>query len=567
MKKRLLFFSVFMISFFAFTNVSASGSLKISLSCPGAAKPNSEIVCKVYGISSESEVDSIEEINAVPSGSLRSASYYGDYGSIPVGSQKNVGMVTIKTGSVGTGYVKVVFDAIHFVDESFQESVSVRKKIIVNETGSIVNENTNSSNNSNNQNSNNNNSNNSNNSNISNDTHLKNIKLSRGILSPAFSKNVYNYNVKVDSDVDKITIDAIKNDVNQVIEGEVIGAKLKYGKNEFKLVVTNGTGIKREYQIIINREDNRDTNATLAALSLSSGSIHFSPDVYEYSTKVLYEVTNISVLANPEKTTSTVKVEGDKDLIVGENTIIITVKSEKGNEKKYTIKVNRLAEGEQIGDNANIKNIIVAGYDLAFDYDKQEYKLLIKKEDKLNITVDMDDPNASYIVTGNDNLSDGSKINIVTQSVDGSATKTYTIEITKLKYTTYYVGASILVVLTVTIPILFYVKYVKPKKQLVDINGNKIGKDDLFNREYRTKLTTDIPKQVPNKVGNEVISNDQRINQSVSNMQSGQTQYAINISDYSQNNVNSTQAVKCPKCGRDLLGDPSICPYCNNILK
>ena len=567
--KKSLFLIMFLVACFSFTNVYATGEVKIYLSCPAAAKPNTDITCKVYGSRTGSEIDSIEGIDPIPSGALKSASYSIDYTGIPEGSQKNIGTVSIETGKSGVGYIELVFSGIHFTDESFQINAKVTKKIVVNSTGTITNYNNNQSENTDNGSNNNNNNTNNNNTNnrqtTNSDNHLKNIKLSRGILSPSFSSNVYEYSAKVSSDVETISIDGVKNDINQTIEGEVADAKLKYGKNTFKLTVTNGSSSKRIYEIVITREDNRDTNALLASLSLSSGNIKFSPDIYSYETKVLYDVTDLSVLATPEKKTSTVKVEGDKNLKVGENLLTITVKSEKGNEQKYNIKVTRLAEGEQIGDNANIKNISIEGYNLGFDYSKQDYKLLIKKEDQLNITIDMDDPNATYQITGNENLKDGSIITIITQSVDGSATQKYSIEITKPKDTAYYAIAATIVVLTITIPALFYFKYVKPKKQLVDINGNKINKEDISNGEYRKRISAEIPTQTKQTAQTPLISNDQRINQSISNMQNGQPQYVTNVSEY--NNVSNIAEGKCPKCGRELLGNPSICPYCNNKLR
>lgn len=561
MKKRVLFLVVFLISFLTCINVSADSRVSISLSCPSAAKPNTTITCKVYGTRTGSEIYDVETIDAIPTGALKSASYRLDYSLISEGVQKNIGTVTVKTGNIGTGYVELVFDVIRFVDtnEDYQPIARAKKKIIVNSTGTITHNNTEVSggsvNNNTNTNTNSNNSNN-NRTSTSNDTYLKNIKLSRGILSPAFSKNVFNYSVKVESDVDKITIDAIKNDINQVVEGEVVETPLKYGKNIFGLTVTNGSGPKRIYKIEITRKDNRDTNASLSSISLSNGSIKFDPAVYQYETKVLYDVTQISVTATPEKTTSNVRVIGGKNLKVGENTIIVIVKAEKGNEQRYVIKVTRLKQGELIGDNANIKDITIAGYNLGFDYSKQQYKLLVKKETVLNINIEMDDPSASYQIVGNQDLKDGSVISIITTSRDGTESQTYTIEVTKTKYTIYYVIAAVVVGLTITVPIIFYTRYVKPKKQLVDINGNKIDKEDVTNHEYRQKLgvtatgvNTDSLKQTP--VNNNIVQN--------------QVQVPINPNEVA--NANSEPVNVCPNCSRELLGTPDICPYCNTKLR
>lgn len=590
MKKKFFLICLLLGCFLGIYNVNASGNVQLSLSCPAAAKPNTEITCIVYGSRTGSEVESVEEINATPTGALKRADYTINYEDIPQNSPKNIGTITIQTGNIGKGQIELLFDTIHFVDGSFQNKVSVSKSITINKTGKVTSVNTTRSGSTTN-----NSQTNSNNRTTTNaDTYLKDIKVSRGILSPSFSKNVYNYTVKVDPTVDKISIDGIKNDVGQKIDGELVDAPLEYGKNTFKLIVSNETSPKRTYEIVIERQDNRDTNATLSSLSLSSGIIKFSPSIYEYETKVLYEVENIDVMATPEKNTSHVSVDGAKNLKVGENIVTITVKAEKGNEQKYIIKVNRLAEGETLGDNANIKNIKVSGYKLNFDYDKQNYKLIIKNEKQLIIDIVMEDPNASYQILGNSNLKDGSVITITTTSLDGTSTQTYTIEITKPKYTVYYVIAGVLVSLAIATPIVFYFKYVKPKKVLRDINGNKISKDSLPNNNYRKRLTTTIPKGKSKVVTNNnpnntsinaplqtspqnVVNIGEPTIQNVENsysatntaLSNGGINNVINQQNISNNQMpqNEFSASKCPKCGRDLLGNPDICPYCNTRLR
>lgn len=590
MKKKFLLISILLGCFLGIYNVNASGNVQLSLSCPAAAKPNTEITCIVYGSRTGSEVESVEEINATPTGALKRADYTINYEDIPQNSPKNIGTITIQTGNIGKGQIELLFDTIHFVDGSFQNKVSVSKSITINKTGKVTSVNTTRSGSTTN-----NSQTNSNNRTTTNaDTYLKDIKVSRGILSPSFSKNVYNYTVKVDPTVDKISIDGIKNDVGQKIDGELVDVPLEYGKNAFKLIVSNETSPKRTYEIVIERQDNRDTNASLSSLSLSSGIIKFSPSIYEYETKVLYEVENIDVMATPEKNTSHITVDGAKNLKVGENIVTITVKAEKGNEQKYIIKVNRLAEGETLGDNANIKNIKVSGYKLNFDYDKQNYKLIIKNEKQLIIDIVMEDPNASYQILGNSNLKDGSVITITTTSLDGTSTQTYTIEITKPKYTVYYVIAGVLVSLAIATPIVFYFKYVKPKKVLRDINGNKISKDSLPNNNYRKRLTTTIPKGK-----SKVVTNNNPNNTSINAPLQTSPQNVVNIGEptiqnvensynatntalsngginnvMNQQNISNNQmpqnefsASKCPKCGRDLLGNPDICPYCNTRLR
>ena len=181
MKNKMLFFAVALVFCLCTFDVNAA-SVKLSMSCPNAAKPNTEITCKVYGTRTGAEIDSIEEINTKPTGALRSASYLLDYYVIPEGKQKNIGTVTVKTGSIGTGYIELEFYAIHFTDDSYQEKATIKKKIVVNSSGTITNNNTEENNNNNNTNNNdNNNTNNNENSNTNTttgNTYLQDIRIS-----------------------------------------------------------------------------------------------------------------------------------------------------------------------------------------------------------------------------------------------------------------------------------------------------------------------------------------------------------------------------------------------------
>lgn len=405
-------------------------------------------------------------------------------------------------------------------------------------------------------------------------SNLKGIVLSSGSLSPSFSENVYDYSVELDEKTDKISISGIKSDSTQKITGEVTNKKIGYGKTKISLVVTSQTGKTSTYTITFNKKDNRDDNSLLSSLSLSSGNIAFDQNTFEYEIKVLYDITKIEVLAVPVKETSTVKVTGNDNLKVGNNVIKIDVKSEKGTTKSYVINVNRLNEGETLGNNANIKSLSVKGYDLPFDYNKTDYKLVINQEKILDIIVVMDDSTATYEIKGNENLKDGSIIEIITKSQDGSS-KTYTIEITKPSYTIYFVIFGLLVASAIAIPFIVYFRSVKKKKELVDVNGYKIekGYDEedksrkIIRNSSKEKVQVNNSNPSINSNPNVVNNNPQTIekpvvnvvgNENANNQNPNEQDFDAGLQDY----VPNASTNKCPACGRELLGNPTECPYC-----
>lgn len=408
---------------------------------------------------------------------------------------------------------------------------------------------------------------------------LDGITVSSGKLSPEFKKDTYSYTLKLDSKEDKITIKGVKVSSSDKLTGEVTDKKLEYGKTVVTLTVSNNSGNKKDYKITITREDKRDDNSLLASLSLSSGNIEFDKNVFEYETKILFDVKDLEILAVPEKESSEVKITGNKNLKVGDNTVIITVKSEKGKVKTYKIKVTRLEEGMTLGDNPNIKSIIVKGYELPFKYDRQDYNLVIDKEDMLDIRIIMDDPTATYEIIGNQNLEDGSIIKIITKSSDGS-TKTYTIEVVKSNYSPYYIILIALAVLVIAVPLYVYFKQVKGKKEELDVNGYKKGKvyeeKDYSRKQIKNtknvigvtdkpqKITKNEPKQANNKPKKQ---NQKKTPQQQTKVDVQAPNAEIDFDEGLQDYIPNESANKCVACGRELLGNPDVCPYCKTKLK
>ena len=449
---------------------------------------------------------------------------------------------------------------------------------------------------------------------------LNDIIISGGVLSPSFSANIYNYTVQLDDKTENVSIKGVKSNPTQKIVGEVTNKKIGYGKTKISLVVTSQTGKTSTYSITFDKKDNRDDNNLLSSLSLSSGNIVFDPNTFEYEIKVLNDITKIEVLAVPAKETSSVKITGNDNLKVGNNVIKIDVKSEKGTIKSYLIKVNRLKEGETLGNNANIKSLSVEGYSLPFDYNKTDYKLVINQEKKLNIIVVMDDPTATYEIKGNENLKDGSIIEIITKSQDGSS-KTYKIEITKPNHSIYFVIFGLLIATAIAIPLIVYFRSVKTKKEVLDVNGYKVGKDyaedDHFRKtinnssEDKNKINANLDNKsevvaIPsvnneqekvasnpltnqeNVVGNEKVENKPLANQkNVIGKEKTASKSSTNqkniVGKGKVNNQNKTDEEnfdaglqdyvpnesvnKCPACGRELLGTLNECPYCKTKLK
>lgn len=90
-----------------------------------------------------------------------------------------------------------------------------------------------------------------------------------------------------------------------------------------------------------SNDTSKSGNTYLSSISLSDSSIDFYKDTTEYSFTVPYSVTNIEVMTVLEDEKSSVTVEGNTDLAVGENTITILVTAENGATRTYTLIATR----------------------------------------------------------------------------------------------------------------------------------------------------------------------------------------------------------------------------------
>lgn len=127
---------------------------------------------------------------------------------------------------------------------------------------------------------------------------------------------------------------------------------------------TGGTSTQRPTTPTV-QEKPKSTDNTLSALSIKEGAItpEFKKDVKEYALTIPYETTEVNVTATPNDSRATAKVEGNKDLKEGENTVTVKVTAEDGSTSSYIIKVTR-------------KRVPIALKSLVIKYENQEGQLV-----------------------------------------------------------------------------------------------------------------------------------------------------------------------------------------------
>lgn len=222
-------------------------------------------------------------------------------------------------------------------------------------------------------------------------------------------------------------------------------------------------------------EEEKSNNTNLKTLSIENVELSptFSADVLQYTAKInKYEEKEIKVIAEVEDAKSTVKVEGNTNIVVGENIITAEVTAEDGTKKTYKIILTNEKETTTLGlQSLKIKDVELKG----FSPDKFEYEVSFSDLEKLEIEAIANEEGAIIEISGNENLIEYGEhlITIMVSSADGTQTVNYQIKANKLKQEAQNIenklnikniiiyGAIALVILVLII--LLIVKYIKRK--------------------------------------------------------------------------------------------------------
>lgn len=306
---------------------------------------------------------------------------------------------------------------------------------------------------------------------------LSNIVLSLGELSPKFSKDVLNYTVEVPNNASSLTITASLEDKKaEFVSG--YGSRtvdLKLGENIILIQTQAEKGNTKTYTIKVNRNYKGDNNY-LKSITLSSGTLNFDKDIFEYKINVDYNTKELLISAIAEEKTSTVEVVGNKELVVGENIYKIKVLAENKSERIYTIIVNRLEEGKTLSNNNYLANLSIKNHSIAFVKDKLTYDITLTNETSLDLKYDTEDEKAFVKVEGNSDLKNNSVVKIIVTAEDGT-TRTYILNIIKEEAFNYTILIIPLAILLLGLGVIIIIKKVKPKKKEVNPVNEEIVKE------------------------------------------------------------------------------------------
>lgn len=256
-------------------------------------------------------------------------------------------------------------------------------------------------------------------------------------LTPAFSSDILNYTLTVDTNTTKVNITAKKTDDLSTLSGNLGEKLLNYGENTFKVDVKSEAGVTKTYKVVVTRQDNRSDENGLNDISISNIYFVFKPDILRYDLEVDKEVSSVIVKSSLIDSKSTY-VEGSetmtKSLVIGTNKILIKVKAENESIKTYTINIVRNDGKSSVN---SLSNLSVVGYEKLIEFIPETLSYSISVPSTMNeveIKSTMTSTKSTYVESfGNRKVSLNpglNKIKIKVKSEKG-VVKTYTINITR----------------------------------------------------------------------------------------------------------------------------------------
>jgi hypothetical protein len=187
---------------------------------------------------------------------------------------------------------------------------------------------------------------------------LADLTVDNGDLNPAFSPETESYTVTVVNSVNAVTVTGTPAEpgagVAYLKGGESVSnpIPLEVGDNVITVRVSAPEGDTKDYILTVNRAAQSDSNADLAGLTVSDGSLSpaFSPAITGYTVNVVNSVSAVTVTGTPADSGAAVaylkggtSVSNPIPLAVGSNAITVRVTSAEGNSKDYTLTVIRAA--------------------------------------------------------------------------------------------------------------------------------------------------------------------------------------------------------------------------------
>ena len=262
-------------------------------------------------------------------------------------------------------------------------------------------------------------------------TKLTSVKIN-GYALEDFNEDQNEYDIQVDYNVEKVNIEVTKKDSRSSINGNNGETAINYGLNKLVINVISESGDRNTYNFNVTREDLRSNDNSLKTLTVSSGELEFKPDVKEYTVNVENEIEKITITSSlNDSKAKYVEDYQNKEIVLneGSNKVEIKIISEKGEERVYTLNINR-----SLSSNNSLKYIKVNDEKISLKENEFIYNIEFDNSvDEVVIKAEANDPKATIDLKEKYPLEVGeNEISVVVKAASGKEA-TYILNITRNK--------------------------------------------------------------------------------------------------------------------------------------
>ena len=339
-----------------------------------------------------------------------------------------------------------------------------------------------------------------------NDLSLKSLKVNGESMKVGPEVVAFSYTSSYDAT--SIIIDAVPNDSSaRIHKQEKYDFPLEDGSLSVDFSVEPTSGEALSYRVVVTRGVKPDT--TLKSLKINGNIVLLDEKEFNYEITVPYSVNELEIEAIPNNKTAKVDIE-KKTLVVGPNEAKITVTTEKA-ETEYLINVIR--EDNIDKSVANLASLTIDEYrKLDFKENVIDYTLNFSSiPEKLTIHAKPKDSNGIVEITGNENLTDGSKV-LVKVKLD-NITREYALLIKEKESSSdnkgVILGAIIALSITIIVLIILEVRSKKKeKKEYIKKIFELRHKVEKIRKDEKEKLKKKLrikPKEKEKKIDDDDI--------------------------------------------------------------
>ncbi|MFC2138907.1 cadherin-like beta sandwich domain-containing protein, partial [Bacteroidota bacterium] len=258
----------------------------------------------------------------------------------------------------------------------------------------------------------------------SSDATLAELNVNSGVLSPAFSADIFTYDLELPSGSVNVQITGVKNNEYATVTGDGLITTVP-GAAVIHVEAEDGTTLDYTINITIGAAPSSDT--TLSALSVSLGTLTptFNPDVVNYSVELPFGSASVDVEATANNANSTLSGEGEITSFPA--TVTITVTAEDGSTQDYIISITLEAPPSSDATLSSLNNNIgelVPG----FNPETYEYEIIVP-EGTTSLIIDVEANNSKSSVDGGGLITTIPSTVIITVTAEDGTEQEYQIEI------------------------------------------------------------------------------------------------------------------------------------------